>query len=93
MILDAKFEVIQVELNDIKLEVNDQEINAEFGQFQVVTDAPVYDGPYSVTPQMEAQTLPTKAKLMSEDVTINEIPIYRVSNTSGGTTVYIANEV
>ena len=94
MILDAKFEVIQVELNDIKLDVSDQEIEAEFGQFQVVTDAPVYDGPYAVTPSTaERQTLPTAQKMMKEDVKVEKIPYAEVSNNSGGTTATIGNEV
>ena len=52
-----------------------------------------YDGPYSVTPSVESKTLATKDKLMTDDVTVLAVPVYRVSNTSGGTTVYIANEV
>lgn len=53
----------------------------------------MYDGPYSVTPSMESKTLRTKDKLLSDDVTVLAVPVFRVSNTSGGTTVYIANEV
>jgi hypothetical protein len=52
-----------------------------------------YSGPYSVTPSMEPKTLSTKDKLMTKDVTVQAVPVFRVSNTSGGTTVYIANEV
>lgn len=52
-----------------------------------------YSGSYSVTPSMEAKTLNTKGKLMTDDVTVQAVPVFRVSNNSGGTTVYIANEV
>lgn len=52
-----------------------------------------YDGPYSVTPKVEEQVLHTQHKQMTDDVTVKAIPVYRVSNNSGGTTVYIANEV
>ena len=52
-----------------------------------------YEGPYHVTPKVDAQTLPTAEKLMREDVTINKIPYFVVGNTAGGDTVYIAKEV
>lgn len=51
--------------------------------------APEYTGPYEVTPNLNAQTLETAGQLMREDVTIKPIPIYEVSNNSGGTTVII----
>lgn len=69
---------------------------AGFGQIQAVTEyvgGDPYSGAYEITPKVEAQTMPTKNKVMVEDVTVKAIPVYRVSNTSGGTTVYIAKEV
>lgn len=50
-----------------------------------------YAGPYDVTPRASQQSLSTRNKLMSDDVTIRSIPIYEVSNESGGTTFYIAD--
>lgn len=71
-----------------------EEVNADFGEVQTVSiGGEVYKGDYAVTPKVNEQTLPTKGKLLIKDVTIKEIPVFRVSNTSGGTTVYIANEV
>lgn len=52
-----------------------------------------YQGAYEVTPKVEAQTMPTKNKVLIDDMTVNAIPIYKVTNSSGGTTVYIAKEV
>lgn len=52
-----------------------------------------YEGDYEVTPQVEGQELKTKHLYMTEDVTIHAIPFFEVSNTSGGNTVYIANEI
>lgn len=52
-----------------------------------------YDGPYSVTPKVEAQTLTTAEKYMTDDVTIQAVPFYAVSNNYGGSTVYIAKEI
>lgn len=52
-----------------------------------------YDGEYMVTPSPEAQVLETAKKLMKDDVTVKKIPFYNVSNTAGGSTVYIGKEV
>ena len=49
-----------------------------------------YKGEYKVTPKVTEQTLPTKEKIMLDDVTVKSIPSYNVSNTVGGTTFYIA---
>lgn len=54
---------------------------------------PVYDGPYEAIPKVEAQTLPTAKKLMTDDVTVHGVPFYEVSNDQGGNTVYIAKEL
>lgn len=52
-----------------------------------------YDGPYIVTPKVEAQTLATAEKYMDCDVTVHAVPFYAVSNDRGGNTVYIAKEI
>ena len=59
----------------------------------VYKDAPPYEGEYDVIPKVSEQTLPTANKLLSNDVTIKEIPYFEVSNSSGGNTVFIGNEV
>lgn len=59
----------------------------------VYKDVPLYEGEYEVTPKVSEQTLPTAEKMLTEDVTIKSIPFFNVGNTSGGSTVYIANEV
>ena len=56
-------------------------------------DCEEYEGAYEVTPKVEQQTLPTKDKHMTDDVTIKSIPFFSVSNETGGNTVYIAREV
>ena len=50
---------------------------------------PSYDGPYEVTPRFHEQTLKTKNKLMTDDVTVEVIPAHEVSNPAGGLTVTI----
>lgn len=54
---------------------------------------PVYGGPYEAIPKVEAQTLHTAKKLMTDDVTVHGVPFYEVSNDQGGNTVYIAKEL
>ena len=65
-----------------------------FGEVQTVnTVGKLYKGDYAVTPKVDEQVMPTKGKYMIDDVTVNPIPIFEVSNSSGGTTVYIAKEM
>lgn len=52
----------------------------------------VYEGQYDITPKVTEQIMQTANKYMIDDVTIRKIPVYKVSNTSGGTTVYIGTE-
>lgn len=59
----------------------------------VYKDIPEYQGGYDVTPKVVEQKMETKDKVMRDDVTIKSIPFFNVSNTSGGSTVYIGNEV
>lgn len=60
-----------------------------FGEVNEVSKEANYDGEYIVTPKLEEQTMPTKGKVMEDDVKINKIPITVVSNESGGNTVII----
>lgn len=55
--------------------------------------APVYEGEYNVIPKAyEEQVLQTKEKTLLENVTVQKVPFYEISNAGGGTTVYIAEE-
>ena len=52
-------------------------------------DVPVYNGPYTVTPLVTAQTLATKDRRMTGDVLIHMIPIHETPNAQGGITLNI----
>lgn len=67
-----------------------QEVEVNLDVVINVNQAPQYEGAYVVNPRLEAQTMPTKNKVLNEDMTIKGIEIHRVKNSSGGTTVYIA---
>lgn len=53
------------------------------------TNAEKYTGSYTVKPLVSEQTLATKDKVMTDDVTVLEIPYSEVSNNEGGCTVTI----
>ena len=79
-----------------QLHTNDKSLSASFGEVGYVTKyvgGEPYEGAYTVTPKVDEQTMPTKDKIMVDNVTIKSIPIFNVSNTSGGSTVYIAKEL
>lgn len=56
-----------------------------------VVSAPEYAGPYDITPLLSAQTLPTAKRLLQQDVIIEKIPQYEVSNDYG-TTLILGDE-
>ena len=60
-----------------------------FGEIVPIDDLPAYTGAYDVDPKFTAQKLATNGKKMLDDVTVEAIEVQRVSNTSGGRTVYI----
>lgn len=71
-----------------------EEIGMAVGKAVVLRQEPEkYRGAYTVTPKTERQTLETAGKLLTDNVAVREIPYYDVSNTSGGSTVYIGREV
>lgn len=80
---------------NFKFEQEGSYFASNFGQIQTITEyiGDPYVGEYTVTPTVEEQIMQTKEKIMRDDVTIQAIPYFEVSNTSDGVTVYIANEV
>lgn len=80
----------------IEFKSSDRQFELGFGEVQLVTARPgvdYYEGSYKAVPQVTAQTLETSHKYLIDDITICEIPFFNVSNTSGGSTVYIGKEV
>lgn len=81
----------------VSFKSNNKTFLTNFGQIQVVTDyvdtSDLYEGEYTATPKVEAQTLPTAKKYLDKDITLLAIPYFETSNTSGGNTVYIAKEI
>lgn len=54
-----------------------------------VTPVEPYEGSYEMTPRLYEQTLETRGKMMSDDMTIYEIPVTYTTNPTGSKTVVI----
>lgn len=81
---------------DVEFKESKQSFSAKFGEVAHVTEyigGEQYFGDYVVTPKVDEQMLKTKDKVLTDDVVIKSIPFFKVSNTNGGSTVYIGNEV
>lgn len=62
---------------------------ADFGEVVLVKTDDVYTGDYNVVPRVYQQILPTKDKVMTNDVTVEIIPLAKVTNHSNGYTAII----
>lgn len=73
----------------VKFADNDLNLKFNFGEIIQVSDLPKYEGDYTIIPKITAQTMKTQDKLMTDNVTIKEIPYFEVSNPQSGKTVII----
>lgn len=75
---------------DLTLEISPEEYSLEISAAEVVNSSGLpYEGDYLVHPDFTGTTLPTKGKVLFEDVEVKPIAVSRVTNPSGGKTVYI----
>lgn len=65
------------------------DVKEDIKTIKVYENAPEYEGSYEVTPALAPQTLSTAEKVLMKDITVEKIPITKVSNVSGGYTVII----
>jgi hypothetical protein len=82
--LDQK--VISLEISDDN--THQMEIESPI-VIQQVDDSEKYEGEYTITPKFTEQILETKNKFLKDDIDVEAISVSRVTNLSGGTTVYI----
>ena len=82
-----------VAASNVELIVSVGESNAEYkvstGLAYSLVKNPDYEGEYTVTPRLYDQYLETNNKVMTDDVTVYEIPVVYTSNVYGGKTVVI----
>ena len=75
-------------------EADEGRVLTALGGVAVWQDLPKYGGTYTVTPEVGAgQTLETAGKYLTNDVTVNAIPDYEVTNEAGGNTFIIGKEI
>ena len=92
MICNIRFEESD-ELFDTKFSESNEAFDVDFSDVVEILsgDVPKYKGEYVVTPRVAAQTLYTAQKYLEQDVVINKIPYFEVTNNSGGKTASIGD--
>ena len=80
--------------NTERIQANNEELRKSIEMAETLPDVSVdggdpYEGEYVVTPKVNEQTLPTKQKVMLDDMTVLAIPYAEVTNVSNGKTVTI----
>lgn len=71
-----------------QVNANSGRIDAEIGRPK--GDYAKYTGEYEVTPKMNEETvLDTAHKVLSDNVTVREVPMFEVTNEAGGNTLII----
>ena len=71
-----------------QMNANSGRIDAEIGRPK--GDYAKYTGEYEVTPKMNEETvLDTAHKVLSDNVTVREVPMFEVTNEAGGNTLII----
>lgn len=84
--LDGDFEEALTLDGDFEQSITE---DGEFGEFQTITNVPVWEGSYEVQSiPWEAETVPMQGFLMGENLTVKEIHYFETSNQTG-TTVFI----
>lgn len=80
--------------NTERIQANNAELRKAIEMAETLPDVSVdsgdpYEGEYVITPKVNEQTLPTKQKVMLDDMTVLAIPYAEVTNVSNGKTVTI----
>lgn len=82
-------------VNALSVDIIEQDhLCVDISDIKVVSDnLESYQGSYTATPKAETEVvLATKGKAMLDDITVQKIPCFDVSNEFGNT-IYIASEV
>ena len=88
MKLKVDFEEVDSELK-VQFIQSSCNFKVDFGEVTFVRTDERYEGDYNVIPRVYEQILPTKDKLMLDDVTIEIIPLEKTLNLSNGYTATI----
>lgn len=86
---------------DVTLDLSELEITVDIDKSSMGFDVEMessggyatYTGSYTATPETYNEvTMPTKGYLMGDNVTVERIPQFEVSNDAGGSTLIIGEE-
>lgn len=78
---------------DLVLEISREEYDLEIIPAEAVNvSGDPYDGEYLVNPDFVGTILSTKDKVLSQNIEVKPIAISRVTNPSGGKTIYIGGK-
>ena len=82
---------LEIEEDIFDLEIDSQEYDLEINEIVEVInlEGDIYEGEYFYTPKFIQQIIETRNKTLKDNITVDAIEVSRVSNTSGGKTVYI----
>jgi hypothetical protein len=82
---------LEIEEDIFDLEIDSQEYDLEIDEIVEVInlEGDIFDGSYIYTPKFIQQIIETRNKTLKDNITLEAIEVARVSNTSGGKTVYI----
>jgi len=86
--MGMKFVELEESFNGHFSENENEKFSGEFSEvlMRENDETSIYTGKYVVTPKVgEEIVLPTRDMKMKDDVTVNEVPIYRTRNARGNT--------
>lgn len=85
---------LEVETSDFELEIDQSALCLEIETVSIVyIGGEPYFGTYKVTPKIkDSVILDTTDKLLKEDVIVQKIPQFEVSNEAGGKTLILGEE-
>lgn len=75
------------------IQSDELKIKSEATVIYQTDESQIYSGSYHVVPSVENDiSLPTKSKVMNQNLTVAKVPQFEVSNESGGKTLIIGEE-
>lgn len=87
---------IETDIIEVNMDVGSdlEDVGMSIGASYSMIEGDPYEGAYEVTPKAwKEQILPTKNKIMDDDVTVFKVPYYETSNVHDGLTVFIAEDI
>lgn len=85
MLFKVKFKETSQRLA-VNFKTSNQHFKFGFSNIQVVKDShEIYEGDHTIIPSRAEQVMPTKNKLLTDNMTVKSIPFFQVDNNHGTT--------